>query len=238
LVGQGIIGGIAPKWLTPPDQPRNYAIAEAPPLQPTLLHPKKITHFLHPPIFPRKILPFRGNFPHTMSEHPESPDESLVDQLTRHQSSLFHYILSLVPDRASAEDILQETNLVVWRKASEFDPSLPFMPWACRIALFQVKAHRRDQARDRHIFDDDVLDQLAGEAPTSTEARPIEIGLRECLSRLPEKQRELILARYQPGASVDTLAESSGLTANALSQSLFRIRRALAECLERQLRTS
>jgi RNA polymerase sigma-70 factor (ECF subfamily) len=166
-----------------------------------------------------------------MSEHPESPDESLVDQLTRHQSSLFHYILSLVPDRASAEDILQETNLVVWRKASEFDPFLPFMPWACRIALFQVKAHRRDQARDRHIFDDDVLDQLAGEAPTSTEARPIEIGL-------PEKQRELILARYQPGASVDTLAESSGLTANALSQSLFRIRRALAECLERQLRTS
>jgi RNA polymerase sigma-70 factor (ECF subfamily) len=173
-----------------------------------------------------------------MSEHPENPAESLVDQLTRHQSSLFHYILSLIPDRAAAEDILQETNLVLWRKAAEFDPTLPFMPWACRIALFQVKAHRRDQARDRHVFDDDVLDQLAGEAPTSADPRPLEIALRDCLGRLPAKQRDLILARYQPGASVDSLAESIGLTANALSQSLFRIRRALAECLDRQLRTS
>ena len=129
-----------------------------------------------------------------MKEHPENANEALVDHLTRQQSSLFHYILSLVPDPVAAQDILQETNLVLWRKAAEYDPALPFMPWACRIALFQVKAHRRDQARDLHVFDDDVLDQLAAEPPDAHVGRPLEQGLRDCLERLPSKQRELITA--------------------------------------------
>jgi RNA polymerase sigma-70 factor (ECF subfamily) len=173
-----------------------------------------------------------------MKEHPENANEALVDHLTRQQSSLFHYILSLVPDPVAAQDILQETNLVLWRKAAEYDPALPFMPWACRIALFQVKAHRRDQARDLHVFDDDVLDQLAAEPPQAHVGRPLEQSLRDCLERLPSKQRELIIARYQPGASVESLAVESKLSPNALSQALFRIRRALADCLERQQQTS
>jgi RNA polymerase sigma-70 factor (ECF subfamily) len=173
-----------------------------------------------------------------MKEHPENANEALVDHLTRQQSSLFHYILSLVPDPVSAQDILQETNLVLWRKAAEYDPALPFMPWACRIALFQVKAHRRDQARDLHVFDDDVLDQLAAEPPEAHVGRPLEQGLRDCLDRLPSKQRELIIARYQPGASVESLALESKLSPNALSQALFRIRSALADCLERQQQNS
>ncbi len=173
-----------------------------------------------------------------MKKHPENANEALVDHLTRQQSSLFHYILSLVPDPVSAQDILQETNLVLWRKAAEYDSALPFMPWACRIALYQVKAHRRDQARDLHVFDDEVLDQLAAEPPEAHIGRPLEQGLRYCLERLPSKQRELIIARYQPGASVESLALASKLSPNALSQALFRIRRALADCLERQQQTS
>ena len=113
-----------------------------------------------------------------MKKHPENANEALVDHLTRQQSSLFHYILSLVPDPVSAQDILQETNLVLWRKAAEYDSALPFMPWACRIALYQVKAHRRDQARDLHVFDDEVLDQLAAEPPEAHIGRPLEQGLR------------------------------------------------------------
>jgi|Laugrefabdmm15dn_1035133.scaffolds.fasta_scaffold20548_2 RNA polymerase sigma-70 factor (ECF subfamily) len=173
-----------------------------------------------------------------MKKHPDNANEALVDHLTRQQSSLFHYILSLVPDPVSAQDILQETNLVLWRKAAEYDSALPFMPWACRIALYQVKAHRRDQARDLHVFDDDVLDQLAAEPPEAHIGRPLEQGLRDCLERLPGKQRELIIARYQPGASVESLALASKLSPNALSQALFRIRSALADCLERQQQTS
>src|SRR5690606_12594168 len=110
-----------------------------------------------------------------------------------------------------AEDILQETNLVLWRKAGEFDMSRPFIPWACRIALFQVKAHRRDRARDRHVFDDDVLDLVAVDAGAEEPAH-LEQSLRECLARLSGEHRALILERYEPGASVETLAAARNRT--------------------------
>lgn len=161
--------------------------------------------------------------------------EHLVGQLTRHQKVVFRYILSLVPDPAAAEDILQETNLALWRKAADFDETRPFLPWACRFALHQVRAWRRDRARDRHVFDDDVLDLLAAEGLREGEPPALEHGLRDCLARLPERQRQLILARYQPGASVEQLARERNTNANALSQTLHRIRRSLADCIERHL---
>jgi len=44
--------------------------------------------------------------------------------------------------------VLQETNLVLWRKADEFNEEMSFVTWACAIAKFQVKAQRRDMQRD------------------------------------------------------------------------------------------
>ena len=189
--------------------------------------------------FPGKIPGLGGNVRWCMHVEPDNADEAFVGLITRHQAVVFRYILSMEPDPTRAEDILQETNLVLWRKAAEYDMSRPFIPWACRIALFQVKAHRRDRARDRHVFDDDVLDLIAADTDAGAEEPThLEQSLRECLGRLPGEHRALILARYEPGASVETLATARKQTANALSQTLFRIRRTLADCLERKMQTS
>jgi RNA polymerase sigma-70 factor (ECF subfamily) len=58
-----------------------------------------------------------------MENHP--PDEQFVRLLTTHQSRLAGFIFALMASGDGAQDVLQETNLVLWRKAGEFDASNP-----------------------------------------------------------------------------------------------------------------
>ena len=167
-----------------------------------------------------------------MPAKPENPEENIIGLITRNQSQLRAYIYTLLPDPALVDDVLQETNLVVWRKASEFDPTRPFMPWACRIAFFQVKAARRDNSRDRHVFDSELVDILAAEGEISSDSPGyLDYALRDCLAELPEQKRDLILSRYHPDSSVKELAESRDETPGALSVELHRIRRSLESCI-------
>lgn len=172
-----------------------------------------------------------------MPESPTKTEGQIVNLIVQHQHDLHHYILSLLPDPALASDVLQETNLVLWNKAHEFDLSRPFLPWALTFAFYQVKAARRDSSRDRHLFDDDLIASLAAE-PMDCEADLMDKALENCLRKLPRTQRKLILARYQPGASVQDLAAEFSQTPNALSIGLLRIRSSLKACIEQQLSSS
>jgi RNA polymerase sigma-70 factor, ECF subfamily len=171
-----------------------------------------------------------------MSAEPHNAEERIVGLIARHQPEIHRYILSLLPDRMLADDVAQETNLVLWRKAAEYDPAQPFLPWALTIALYQVKAARRDAGRDRHVFDDSLVEILAAECREETQG-DLEQALEKCLQELPQRQRELILARYAPGSSVQELAAGRGQTPTALSLALMRIRKALETCIERKLAT-
>lgn len=174
-----------------------------------------------------------------MSAEPHSAEERIVGLIARHQPDIHRYVLSLLPDRMLADDVVQETNLVLWRKAAEYDPDKSFLPWALTIAWYQVKAARRDSRRDRHVFNDSLVEILASEHPGADSGdADLDAALEQCLGELPERQRRLILARYAPGASVQDLAAERRQTPTAVSLALMRIRKALETCIERKLATS
>jgi len=92
----------------------------------------------------------------------EEHDEQIVQLIAGSQDRLFAYVLTLVPDRTVARDILQEANLVLWRRRESFAPGTSFAAWAYKIAFMQVLAHRRDLGRDRHVFfSEELMGQLA-----------------------------------------------------------------------------
>ncbi|WAC19273.1 sigma-70 family RNA polymerase sigma factor [Luteolibacter sp. SL250] len=171
-----------------------------------------------------------------MAETPQTPEETVISLITRHQLALYSYILSLLPDRSLADDVLQETNLVIWRKAGEYDAGRPFMAWACRIAHFQVLAARRDAARDRCVFQPELVELLATEDEPDLESTDaMNHALRDCLEELPEEKRDLILNRYHSGSSVAGMAQEKNLTPGALSVQLHRIRQMLESCVNGKL---
>ncbi len=163
--------------------------------------------------------------------------ETFVKLYTRHEPSLRAFVRSLVSSWGDADEILQNTALVLWRKFADFDVATNFMAWACTVARFEVLAWRRDQARDRHVFDEDLLDLLATEAEAQQEALASERSALEfCLGRLPDHSRSVVLAAYEPGAKLHETAARLGKSATAFYKTLARIRALLLDCIrERRL---
>jgi RNA polymerase sigma-70 factor (ECF subfamily) len=173
-----------------------------------------------------------------MSEQatPSPPSADFIAHVTRSQRVLHSFILSLVWSASDADDVLQETNLVLWRKAAEFDPAREFLPWAMRFAQFQALAYLKRRQRSKLAFDDALLDQLATEAIAETaETDARRAALSSCLEKLPADHRRLLAGRYEPAGSVNALAAARGTTPKALSELLRRIRQALLLCIERTL---
>jgi RNA polymerase sigma-70 factor (ECF subfamily) len=160
-----------------------------------------------------------------------------VTQITRAQRQLHAFILSMVWHPAEADDVLQETNLVLWEKSEEFDGSRPFLPWAMRFAQLQAMAwlKRRQRQQNRLVFDDDLVKLLADEAAAEPVFEARWHALASCLEKLRSEQRALIARRYEPEASVKAMAEAAGVTPKAVSDKLRRIRRALLDCIQQTL---
>jgi RNA polymerase sigma-70 factor (ECF subfamily) len=166
-----------------------------------------------------------------------SGDEEFMQLLTQSQSRLYSYIFSLLPFTDASEDVLQETNLVLWRKSVEFAGG-NFLAWAFRVAHFQVLAYRRDKARDRKFFSAELVDVVGKEFTDAiVEVELMHRTLEECLRKLSARDRELIVARYAPEGSVRRLAERAHATAREISRSLYRVRRMLFRCVNASLPT-
>src|SRR5262249_34859663 len=86
------------------------------------------------------------------ADDPAGRTELFIRLLGQSHRSLHLYVMSLVPNRNDAEDILQQTNLVLWREFHQFEPGTNFTAWACRVAFNQVLAWRKRRQRDRLVF--------------------------------------------------------------------------------------
>ena len=164
------------------------------------------------------------------------PDEEFVRLFTRHQRALFLYLLTRVPNPVEAEEILQEANIIIWRKFDQFTPGSNFLAWAMQIAKYELLKYRERHHREKLQFSNQFVELLAEEEVEDMghwEAR--RLALIKCLGKLKAKDRELIEHRYNSGESGLSLAELVERPVNSVYQSLGRIRRTLLECIHREL---
>ena len=165
------------------------------------------------------------------------PDKEFVYQLTDWQNRLFGYLVTLLGNLHDARDVLQETNLVLWRKMEEFESGTNFGAWARKCAYYQALAFLRDRKRDPHLFDDDLLALFTDEeADSAHDDNERWLALRDCLVQLPERQRRLIDQRYREEVPIRKLAADFGKKESAIKMGLMRIREALHACIETKLK--
>ena len=157
--------------------------------------------------------------------------------ITSHQAVIYAYILTLLPDRVAAQDVLQETNLVLCRKVGEFEPGTSFKAWAFRVAYWQTMAHLKRIKRSGLVtLEPEVMELVALEAEEQlADFEDRHLALKSCLQKLPAGDASILLAHYQRGESLAVISGRLGRTRDALKQVLLRIRRTLRTCIERQL---
>lgn len=115
---------------------------------------------------------------------------SVQHLFVRHQGIVKAFILSLQPGFADAEDVLQETFLVVTRRAADYRSGTNFVAWACAIARLKLFEARRKASAP--LLTEEALAVLCEEAPDEDYFAERLPALRECLRELAPRARELV----------------------------------------------
>ena len=174
-----------------------------------------------------------------MEEFLEEPNDQdhFVQQLASCQTQLRGYILAALGNYANTEDVLQRTNLTLWRKADTYEPQGRFLNWAISVAKFEVLRFLRDTRRDRHIFDQDVAELLLATAENQVEKSSGRVdALRECLGNVPSGHRKLLWMRYDEGKSIKEIATESQRSIDSVKSLFLRVRRGLEDCIRARQR--
>ena len=153
-----------------------------------------------------------------------------------HQKSIYAYILAMVHDYLDAEDILQETSVVLWQKFRKYQQGTDFTAWAITIARYQVLKYIKLRTRSKVQFNDTLLsaieDSMAIQLPDVD--RRLQ-ALRNCRRKLPEQDRMLIEMKYDRGIPFKKIAENTGKSMHAIYKKMSRIQDALLKCIDQVL---
>lgn len=157
-----------------------------------------------------------------------------VQQLfVRHQGQLKAFLMSLWPDFAGVDDVLQEVFLAVTAKAADFQENTNFLAWARAIARYKLLEARRKGRGP--TMDEDVLASLAATCPEDWGTDQKVTALARCLASLAPKAREIVQLRYHREHSPAEIAQILSRTVNSVAVALAKARVALRECIERQM---
>ncbi len=174
---------------------------------------------------------FNNNPSHPMTH------EQFMRLFLNAERELLRYVMALVPNVSDARDVVQETAISLWQAIDKYDPARPFIPWACRFALYEARMFLRKAARQRRYLEEDVaklLSERRVELAATLDAR--REHLRDCLSRLPDDQRQIVRGYYFEEETVDSIATQLGRGQESIYKSLQRIRQALHQCIERKIK--
>jgi RNA polymerase sigma-70 factor (ECF subfamily) len=171
-----------------------------------------------------------------MPDH-QQRDRVLKEAFACH-SALVGYAYALLPDRARAEDAVQNAYLVITRKYDTFTLGTSVIAWCRSIVRLEVlqilRKHSREIATEDSLLFDSIADSFEKMDTPDREAIRSERrqNLAGCLKRLPERSRILVSGRYLEGHGLSALASGLNMTEAAVRKSIYRVRQALRQCME------
>ncbi|MCC9641754.1 sigma-70 family RNA polymerase sigma factor [Rhodopirellula sp. JC740] len=164
--------------------------------------------------------------------------ERFVRLLTTHERKLRAFLFHLVVDRDAVDEIMQDACTSLWKKFSQLENDDGFLPWAYVICRYETLMYRRKLARDRLVFDEGLIEQLANEYESHITSEAVDLRqsyLKECMTHLRENDQRLLMTAYGSKTTIIDMAEQLGTSSNALYKSLGRLRRRLKDCVRSKL---
>lgn len=150
---------------------------------------------------------------------------------------LFGFIFAMLQNRADAEDVYQQTAMVLWKKFSDYTPGTKFVAWSIRVAQYEIKDFVKARRRRKVFFSDAILEGIAAAYQAeSSDLRAARLdALSHCLEKLNARDQELLKQCYQVERDFKRIAIIHGKTIAAIYQSIGRIRKSLFHCIQRTL---
>lgn len=151
----------------------------------------------------------------------------------RHNVRVYRFVLRMVRDTTTAEDIVSQVFLDVWRTAGQFEGRAQVSTWLLSIARFKALTALR-QRRHEDIEQDEVL-EIADQADTpetSLDRSNTSAILRACVAKLSAAHREIINLVYYHEKSVEEVGQIIGIPQSTVKTRMFYARKQLAGLLK------
>ena len=182
-----------------------------------------------------------------LSANPATSDEILIGRIAngdrlamqvlfaRHHVRVFRFVLRLVRNDATAEDLISEVFLDVWRQAGKFEGRSQVSTWLLSIARFKALSVLRRKPESE--LDDETAEAIEDTSDTpdvTLEKKQKADIIRKCLSGLSNEHREIVDLVYYHEKSVEEVAEIVGIPEATVKTRMFYARKKLAELLKAQ----
>ena len=179
-----------------------------------------------------------------MSAHQAASDEVLIGRIAngdrlamqvlfaRHHVRVYRFVLRLVRNEATAEDLISEVFLDVWRQAGKFEGRSAVSTWLLAIARFKALSELRRKPEQE--WDEDKAEAIEDTSDTpevALEKKDKGEILRSCMTSLSTEHREIIDLVYYHEKSVEEVAQIVGIPEATVKTRMFYARKKLAELL-------
>lgn len=171
-------------------------------------------------------------------------DEALVAQIAkgdkralqilycRHNVFIYRFVLRFLSDEASAEDVISDVFLAVWRRAGRFEGRSQVSTWL--LAIARNKALSLMRARTTEPLDEEIAESVEDhsddpEATLQKEQR--RAILQECLTQLSAVHREIVDLVYYHGKKIEEAASILGVPLNTVKTRMFYARKRIGELI-------
>ena len=174
-----------------------------------------------------------------------TPDEVLIGRIAnvyrlamqvlfaRHHVRVFRFVVRLVRNETTAEDLISEVFLDVWRQAGRFEGRSAVTTWLLSIARFKALSalrRRPDEELDEETAG--AIEDPSDDPEVALEKKDKSAIIRKCLTGLSAEHREIIDLVYYHEKSVEEVAEIVGIPENTVKTRMFYARKKLAELLK------
>src|SRR6516165_3695788 len=182
---------------------------------------------------------------HPADGYHDDSDERLVEQVAagdrvamqvlyaRHHLRVYRFVLRIVNDAATAEDLTSDAFLDVWKDASRFKGRSQVSTWILSIARYKALAALRRRTNDRldNVIACSIPDDADGPEAILQKENESAI-LRQCLTQLSPAHREVIDLVYYHEKSIAEVAEIIGAPPNTVKTRMFHARKRVAALLD------
>jgi RNA polymerase sigma-70 factor (ECF subfamily) len=172
-----------------------------------------------------------------MTAESQESDAEFAALLREAHREVFGFIFAMLQNRADAEDVYQQTAMVLWKKFANFETGTNFVAWAIRVAQFEIKDYVKARRRRKVFFNDEILEAIAAQYQAeSNEFRERRLdALGKCIEKLSARDRSLLDRCYAVERDYHKIARAENKTVSAVYKAISRIRKMLYLCVQRSV---
>ena len=175
----------------------------------------------------KEIISMNGDMVHV-------DQELFISLFEADRNRLYSYIFAFMADQASADDIFQETSIILWRDFQKFALGTDFSKWANGIAFNRIRSYRRKNKKNAIGFSEEMLESLATVKEKHDDSDKRWDALQDCREKLSEQDKKIYEAFYVNNQRAQQMADESGRSIFGIRKSIHRLRKKIFDCIDRK----